>query len=344
MPKRPGGFLVLQLIILGLCAATHAQEQQTSELRGGRWVDIPNPATQIAADPELERIERLVRNNENSAARKALVSWFKTNHGSPLFDRALYLMATTLYQSGDRVRAFYYLDELMDEYPDSNLYYAALEKQYQIADAFLDGYKRRLLGIPMLGAHDEAIDMLFRIQQRSPGSPLAEKSLLRTADYYYFDGQYDLAADAYNFYVKQYPRSPLIPPVRLRQAFANYAQFRGVRFDANPLVEARTQLMEIIAAYPQLAAEEQIPTFVQRIDDAFAGKLYVTADFYRRTHSERAAVYLYRYLTQAYPASAESKKAEIALAKMPQWALESPPPGAPMEPATTNPISTSSVQ
>lgn len=344
MGKLLGGTVVAGLAILLPCAAATAQEPQTSELRGGRWVDIPNPATQIAADPELERIERMIRNNQNSEARKALVEWFHINRGSPLFDRALFLMATTLYQSGDRIRAFYYLDELMDEYPESTLYYAALEKQYQIADAYLDGYKRRFLMIPFLGVKDEAIDMLFRIQQRSPGSPLAEKSLLRTADYYYFDGQYDLAADAYNFYVKQYPRSPLIPQVRLRQAFANYAQFRGVRFDANPLIEARTQLMEISAAYPELAAEERIPTFVQRIDEAFAGKLYVTADFYRRTHSERAAVYLYRYLIEAYPESAEAKKAETALAKMPQWALDSPPPGAPMEPATTNPITTSSVQ
>ena len=62
-----------------------------------------------------------------------------------------------------------------------------------------------MLGVPVLPAEDEAVEMLFRIQQRSPGSPLAERSLLRTADYYYANADYDLAHDAYEFYVQAVP-------------------------------------------------------------------------------------------------------------------------------------------
>jgi outer membrane assembly lipoprotein YfiO len=214
----------------------------------------------------------------------------------------------------------------MDEYPESQLYYAALEKQFDIADAYLDGYKNRFLGIAMFSAEGDGVEMLYRIQQRSPGSPLAEKALLRSADYYYFDGQYDLAGDAYGFYVRQYPRSPVIAQVRLRRAFANYAQFRGLRFDATPLVDARAQLVEVISTYPELAREERIPTFVERIDQSFAAKLYVTADFYRRTRDPRAAVYLYRFLVDTYPESSEAARARQWLQKMPSWALQAPAP------------------
>ena len=242
LTRRALRSLAFWLFLLVLGGSPAAAQQQTSEFRGGRWVDVPRAATSPAAvvnAPVLDHAEQLIRANRNDDARKILGQWLKNNHGSPLYDRAIFLMATALYQYGDRIRAFYYLDELMDEYPESPLFYQALEKQYQIADAFLDGYKTRFLKIPLFGAEDEAIDMLFRIQNRSPGSPLAERALLRTADYYYFDRQYDLAADAYGFYIKQYPRSPQIAQVRLRQAFSNYAQFRGVRFDATPLVEAQ---------------------------------------------------------------------------------------------------------
>ena len=81
--------------------------------------------------------------------------------------------------------------------------------------------------------------MLYRIQERSPGSPLAERALLRTADYYYNTGQFELASDAYAAYVRSYPRSPNVPRVRLRRAFASYAQFRGTKFDATSLLDAR---------------------------------------------------------------------------------------------------------
>ena len=59
--------------------------------------------------------------------------------------------------------------------------------QYRIADRFLDGYKRRFIGIAMFTAQEEAVEMLYRIQSRSPGSPLAEKAMLRTADFYFDD-------------------------------------------------------------------------------------------------------------------------------------------------------------
>jgi outer membrane assembly lipoprotein YfiO len=283
------------------------------------------------SDPEIEQIAQLIERKRNGEARRRLVAWFKRNPTSPVRDRALFLMAEALYQYGNRIKAFYYLDELEDEYPDSPLFFSALEKQYEIADSYLDGYKRRFLGIPMFHAYDEAVDMLFRVRQRSPGSPLAEKALLRTADFYYADSQYDLAADAYAWYAREYPRSPAIGRVKLRQAFANYAQFRGLRFDATPLVDARAQLAELIAANPDLAEEEGLPAVVGRIDHTFAEKLYWTGNFYRRTHEPRAAVYMYRYLLEAYPNTPEAAKAQQALDKMPSWALESP---VPEEPAT----------
>lgn len=278
-------------------------------------VETPSPTTQ-SIDQDLLRIEQLIREGRNAAAMKSAVKWLKANKSSPLRDRALYLMAEALYQYGDRIKAFYYLDELMDEYPESPLYYQALEKQYQIADAFLSGYKRRLLKIPMLGAEEEAVEMMYRIQQRSPGSPVAEKALLRTADYYYADAQYDLAADAYAAYVRSYPRSPSIPRVKLRQAYSNLAQFRGLKFDATPVVDAQTQLQDIVATYPELAEQENLSAVLERIDATFARKLEVTADFYRRTGQPRAAAYMYEYLLKNYPNTPQAIKAQQALSKL----------------------------
>ena len=317
--------MIAGLLALALPATARANQPKTAELRGGRWVEVAAPeapTTAPAADAELARIEQLVQQKRDGQARSRLVRWFKRNPSSPVRDRALYLMAQALYQSGDRIRAFYYLDQLLDEHPDSPLFNPALELQFRIADAYLDGYKRRFLRLPMFNAFDEGVDMLYRIQARAPGSQVAERALLRTADFYYADSQYDLAADAYQAYARSYPRSPASPRVRLRQAFANYAQFRGLRFDATPLVDARAQLNEIVAAYPDVAQEEGLPAVLERIDRTFAEKLYVTADFYRRTNEPRAAAYTYRHLIDAYPNTPEAQKAQQALARLPESVRE----------------------
>jgi outer membrane assembly lipoprotein YfiO len=305
------------IIILAVSPTGRAQSTQTSELHGGRWIDVTTPTAQnIEMDPALVRIEQLIRNGQYKAAQKADVNWLKLNRGSPNHDRGLYLMAEALYQYGNKIKSFYYLDELLDEHPESPLFYQSLEKQYQIADDYLNGYKRRFLLIPMFGAQDEALEMLYRIQQRSPKSPIAEKCLLRTADYYYASADYDLAEDAYRVYAESYPRSPYTPRVRLREAYSNLAQFRGLKFDASSVIDAKAQLQAIIIRYPELAKEENLPEVIDRIDNTFARKLAVTADFYKRTHEPRAAAYTYEYLVKNYPNTAEAPTAQRQLERL----------------------------
>lgn len=314
-----------------LASAQTSRLAKTEELQGGRWIPVDR-AEQPQIDPLLTNIENLIGAGRYSDASKRAVAWLLANKSSPLRDRALFLNAEALYRYGDRVRSFFYLDELMDEYPESKLYYPALEKQYQIADDFLPSdthrpYKSRFLGLPIVEREEEAIEMMYRIQQRSPGSPLAEKALLRTADFYYADGQYDLAGDAYAAYARAYPRSPLLPRVRLRGAYANLAQFRGPKFDATPAIDARAQLTEVQTLYPDLAAQENVQGLINRIDREFARKLLLTGNFYTRTHQPAGAVYLYRSVINNYPNSPEAAEARAALNTMPKWALDTPEPG-----------------
>ena len=316
--------------------------------RGGRWgcvillatffltstaLSTPQatgPSTQqtepSGPNPTLDRAQALLQGNRWKAAHDLLVPWLNTNPHAPERDRAIYLMAEVYYESGDRIRAFYHLDELLDNHPESKLYFPALDFQYVIADAYLNGYKDSFLGMPILDRTDEAIEMLFRIQERSPGSPIAEKALKRTADYYFNDSEFDLAADAYETFIRGYPRSPDIPQMRLRQAFSNLAQFRGPRFDATPLINARSQFRAIEVQYPELAAEANVPQWIDHIDADLARKEYLVADFYRRTGRPGGAVFMYRYVLQTYPRSPEAKMSERALARMPAWALRQPPP------------------
>jgi outer membrane assembly lipoprotein YfiO len=338
-----------------LSASVLLAQPQTWELRGDQFQPVEqSPTTRPAVEsvPVIERAESLIGRGAYMSGKNLLVDWLnadrraverelrqrglttieieqyfqeETDWGHPLRDRAIYLVGEAYYRYGDRVRAFYHFDELMDQRPDSPLFYDALQRQYDIADAFLKGYRTRIFGIPLLTNEDVGIDMLFRIQLRSPGSPLAEKALLRTADYYFAGRQYDLAEDAYNAYVRSYPRSPLAARANLRQAFSNYAQFRGLRFDATPLLDARAQLMELIAQYPELANEENLPAFIERIDRELAQKLIVTADWYQRTNEPAAAAKYYRTVIEAYPQTEEARRAERELARLPRE-LQTPPP------------------
>jgi outer membrane assembly lipoprotein YfiO len=311
-------------------AAARADDSKTWEyVGGGTWEQATTaPSQQVVSEPDLDRAEQLLYHGNHDQAKSICLAWEKTHKESPVRDRALFLIAECEFEADDRIKSFYYLDELMDECPESKLFYVALDKQYRIADDFLNGHKMRFLGMPLFEAYDEAIEMLYRIQQRSPGSPLAEKSLLRTADFYYATSQFDLAKDAYASYIRGYPRSPRIPRIKLRRAFSSLALFHGLKFDATDIIDARAELVDIQRDYPQLADEENVPAVIARIDSAFGRKILEVGAYYERVHLPKAAVYHYRYLAETYPNSAEADEARRRIATMPAWALQDPPPPA----------------
>jgi outer membrane assembly lipoprotein YfiO len=326
----------LVLTVIGLLSSlAHANVPSWELQTGGGWHLTTAPTTQPIHDETLDRAEQMMQHGQVGPAKKVVVGWLKSHKDSPIRDRAVYLLGECNYLVGNRTLSFYNFDELLDLYPDSRYFYPALQRQYDIADAYLKGYKNRFLGLPIIDAHIEATEMLYRIQQRSPGSPLAEKALLRVADYYYSNGEFDVAADAYAAYIRGYPRSPHLARVRLRQAFSALAQFRGVRYDATPIIDARQQLQDLQAAYPQLAEEENISAIVQRIDKALARKLLDIGDYYRRTSKPSAAVYYYRYLIGSYPDYREAQTAQKRISDLPTWAQNQAYP--PMFNPTTQP-------
>ena len=327
---------ILPLLLVVSVAPAWAQ---TSSPASSLRQIAPGPQPQQAvSNPTLDRVEALVEARQARGAHDLLVPWLKSYVQAPDRDRGLYDLGRIYFQLGDRLRAFYHLDELLDNFPASRLYYPALELQYDIADAYLSGYKELFLGMRIVPATDEAIEMLYRVQERSPGSPIAERALKRSADYYFNTSQFDMAADAYEFFVRSYPRSADIPQAKLRRAFASLAQFRSPYFDATPLIDARSQFKAIQSQYPDLAAEANVPQWIDHIDADLARKAYITGDYFKRTNKPGAAVYMFRYVSQTYPNSAEAKKARQQLAKMPKWAMELPPPPGSNPEAAAQPV------
>src|SRR5205809_368105 len=89
---------------------------------GGQWPQVNAPATRASPDPTLDRVEQLIRAEQNKAAEKLAIQWLLSHKTDPQHDRGLFLLAQALYQYGDRIKSYYYLDELMDEHPHSRLY------------------------------------------------------------------------------------------------------------------------------------------------------------------------------------------------------------------------------
>lgn len=328
-----------------MATAAHAEPQAYQFNSGsGQWTltQSPRPTAPVApADPALDRLQQLFDGRDYGRVHDELLAWLKANPKAADRDRAILLMAEVYYVQGDLTTSFYQCDELLENFPDSRLFFPTLDLQYHVADAFLSGYKEKFLGMAIVPMEDTAIDMLFRLQERAPGSPIAERSLQRTADYYYASREYGLAADAYGAFIRIYPRSPNTPRARLRQAYSNFAQFHGPKFDVTPLLDARTEFQDIQVRSPEFARAENLQRYIDRIDVLLAQKILIDGDYFNRVNQPKSAVFEYRELIQRYPSSPEAATARNTMARMPAWTKADPPPPAfagQGPPVTTRPI------
>lgn len=308
--------MLAALLALALAATDVPREYR---LGPDGWQEVPraaatapSAATRRAANDggaALARLQTLFDRNRPDDARRGLVEWFAAHPASPAYDEALYLMARTLAARGERYRAFYYCDQLLDQHPDSPRFNDALDLQYAVAEQYLRGQRERFLLVFRLARYEEGVEMLFRIQQRAPRTELAERSLLRSADHYWARGEYDLAADVYGAFARSYPRSPFADEARLRQAYSNLAQFNGPRFDPKPVLDAQAQLARLAADNPRLAREAQIDDRLALADRQLARRLWLAADYYKRVRKPDAARHLYERIVRDHPRTPEAERA-----------------------------------
>lgn len=273
-------FLALLLVVVAGCSGRpDVVEVDNTAFLERRGVTEP---TVLQAAAELD-------DGDEDQAFDRLVEWFRDprTRQSQARPEALFVAANALAEDGNTERAFYYLDELLDTYPDGTLFRPAAIRQYQLAVALL-ARSRPAFSLGTGAGDFEALEMLFRIQQRVPGSDLAESALLLSADHYFARGDYDFAEDAYTVFVESYPRSDEIGRVRLRQAWSNLLQYQGPRYDPTPLLDARAQFFDLKDAGVRQTPE--IERALAYIEEQFAQKAESQAGWYRRTgHRDAAA-------------------------------------------------------
>jgi outer membrane protein assembly factor BamD (BamD/ComL family) len=241
-------------------------------------------------------------------------AWVKDNPKHPLMPQVLLLHGDAEVLRGNKYGALYPYEDLLNNYPASDLYLPTLEREFNLADAFLNGYKRKFLGLRILPVTEDAIELLDRIQDRQRGSAIAEQAGLRIADYYFNDGKFPEAIDAYSDFLKRYPYSQFTRKAEVRRAEASLGNFRGLLFDFTPLYDARERLATISDAFPQSAENLQVKAVDDRIYQLEGQKDLEIARYYYRAGKKYASAYYYRRVIANWPdtAFAESARKELS--------------------------------
>jgi outer membrane protein assembly factor BamD (BamD/ComL family) len=110
-----------------------------------------------------------------------------------------------------------------------------------------------------------------------------------------------LAADAYDLFIRNYPRSDRIEKARARLIEAYLASYRGPRYDDAGLRDARRRLETLRAVQPSTAQRLGADALLVRIKESEARKLLVTAEWYLSIDDPISCEQYLRRVVERYP-------------------------------------------
>lgn len=298
--------VVAASVCLAAISGAYGQDRYRLDEQADEWI------LEESVDPEspegmLAEARRALAENEPRIAEALATNWIERHKRHPSTPDACLIRADALMAQREYYKALFDYEYIARAFPGSEAFTQALQREYEIASMFAAGTRRKLWGLRWVRADREAEELFIRIQERMPGSRLAELSGIALADFYFDRSDMEMAVEAYDIFLENYPDSEFAGKARRRLIYANLALSRGAEYDARGLVEARTRLEQLIVAEPAIAHRAR--GLIEHIKEKEAEKLLTTAQWYERTGDPIAAELTVRRVVKQYPQTVAARKA-----------------------------------
>ncbi|MBU3729876.1 MAG: outer membrane protein assembly factor BamD [Phycisphaerales bacterium] len=268
-----------------------------------RWIKASDDDVSSEAG-QLRQAQLALARGEAPRALNLASGWLERYPASRLRPVGLLIKGDSLLSIGDEYKALYEYEEIARKYAASEVFVTALEREFQIATAYANGLRRKFMGtFRWLSGDEEAQELLIRIQERLPGSELAERAGMELADFYFRKRELQMAADAYDLFVRNYPKSRQVEKAKLRHIYSLCASYKGPLYDARGLFEASERLRDLQVTDPITAQRVGADALLVRIYESEAMKLLVEAEWYAYVDDPISAERCIRAIMRKYPKS-----------------------------------------
>ena len=299
---------LLLTLVLALPLPAAAQEASAFRLGETGWTPTEAPAA-AGKDPVVARLRALLANGSFEEAGELAEGWLKENPGAAAEPDVLLARGDALVGQDRLWDALYAYERLLTEHPGSDAYLDGVSRELGVAKLFIGGWRRKLFGLKVLPVAAEGAELLVRVQERAPGSDLAEDAALTLADHLFARQKMQEAAVMYDLLLRNFPRTRARQWAMLRQIQAGLAQFKGPEFDATGLLEASERISAYEQAFPAAARRLNTDALQQRIRSSLARRDLTNARWYDRRGDGVASAAMRRRLIADYPGTAAAQEA-----------------------------------
>ncbi len=312
-------FRLFVLLLAVACVAFPHRSPAPVTVRPGEGATYTAPGSEEVPnqkDAQTQYDNALAKETSGDLSR-ALAGYRKTVKRFPkstVAPSAQYKIGAILEKRNDLDGASTAYELLIKRYPHSTDFNNALEGEFRIGDAYLDGRKQRFLGVPTVTSRDRAIAIFTIITANAPFSRFAPAAQFKIGQAFETEADYKGAVGAYQKVVDKYPTNPLAAD-SLYQIAYSYMQLatKTGSYDRANTQRSREGFEDFLAAYPTHEKAAQAREDLASLSTQQTGGSLEIANYYFKQKQYRAAVVYYNDVIRQQPDSPDSVKAKARL-------------------------------
>ncbi len=276
----------------------------------------PNSLTEVGATELMRRAEELEAEGKSGGALDAYRALVKRYPLSVLAPKAQRKVGMILDSEGNYDKAFDAYADYLQKYQKGEDFESVVEAMFKIANLFLGGEKKKVLGIKLAPSMERARQMFEGIVKRAPFSrwaPLAQFNIGQALEK---QGKYPEAIAAYQVVTTRYRDDAVADDAQYQIGYVRLREFREGSYDQAGATKAREAFEDFINRYPD---SEKVPQAQENIKQLAGGSTKGQLDiakFYDKTKSYRAAVIYYNDVIKAAPDSEEATYAKARIEEL----------------------------
>jgi len=266
--------------------------------KSGKWVN-PKNVPKDNPKAQFDFAKGFYDENKYTDAIREFKKLLKAYPKSFEASEAQYYLGLVEEKQDNFYEAYLAYQRVIDKYPFSERIKEIIEKEYNIAEKFISGYKRKALGVT-LPVENPAIEILTKVVENSTYGPLASKAeyklglLLKGLQRYYE------AEDAFNKVITNYPDSEWAEPAKFQIASCRAAVSRGPDYDQGAMQEAKQKFEEFVKEHPDAVLSKEAEDNIGKLKEKEAAASYNIAVFYEKQKAYQAARIYYENVLTNY--------------------------------------------
>jgi len=306
-------------VALSCCSSAAAETWRLKD--GDRWESVTSDPQEryLHAISELKELARAGDAGAVKEALKQIKEEFPDRVGP---DLDLFIHGELQYWRDHYGKALEKFEKMLKNYAGSEFSSPALHREFDMAQAYLQGRKKTVLGIFRISGYAEGVSLMEKVSDRAgldEPNGVGLRAAVAVAEHFEAMGKYIEAYLKWSEIASYWETGPLGKKALYRMAEDNLAAYdqpaepKRPNYDGSRLTTARTYYAKFLALYPENAKEDGVPDKMQHIDEEMACKQFTIGQFYRRTGKPQAANLYFGMVARNWPNTEAGAMAKEAL-------------------------------